>query len=130
MKKSKSSEQDRRILVVDDDPAIVDSIQMLLEMEGYIVDTMTDGEKISKLKHPFPDLILLDIWMSGQDGRDISKYLKAKEDTKSIPIIIISAGREIAKSAKVAGADDFLAKPFEMDDLLSKVSKYVGKKTS
>jgi DNA-binding response OmpR family regulator len=63
--------------------------------------------------------------MSGQDGRDIAKYFKGNKTTSKIPIIMVSASKDIEKSAKEAGADDFLAKPFEMDELLTKITKYV-----
>jgi DNA-binding response OmpR family regulator len=116
----------KKILIADDDPAILDSIKIILELEGYEVDTTVNGETIYKMEKEYPALLLLDIWMSGQDGRDICKYLKSNEHTKDIPIIMISASRDIEKSARDAGAEDFISKPFEMDELLSKVSKYVG----
>ncbi|MBA3723583.1 MAG: response regulator transcription factor [Candidatus Levybacteria bacterium] len=115
----------KHILVADDDPAIVDAIQMMLELEGYTVDTTVNGETIYKMEKVYPDLLLLDIWMSGQDGREICRYLKKDPLTKKIPIIMISANRDIKASAEKAGADDFIAKPFEMHELLSKVAKYV-----
>ena len=115
----------KKILIADDDPAICDSIKMMLELEGYIVSTTVDGETIYKMEKEYPDLLLLDIWMSGQDGRDICKYLKKETHTKDIPIIMISASRDIRKSAQEAGADDFLEKPFEQEELLKKISKYV-----
>lgn len=115
----------KKILVADDDPAIVDSLQLMLETMGYEVETTVNGETVKDLRKEFPDLLLLDIWMSGQDGRDICKYLKGKDDTRHIPIIMISANKDTAKIAREAGADDFVAKPFEMDELLSKVAKYV-----
>jgi CheY-like chemotaxis protein len=114
----------KKILIADDDPAIVESTKMLLEMEGYDIDTTVDGETIYKMEKEYPDLLLLDIWMSGQDGREICKFLKKNPLTKHIPIVMISASRDIMKSAKEAGADDFLAKPFEMEDLLTKVKKF------
>jgi CheY-like chemotaxis protein len=114
----------KKILVADDDPAILDALQMMLELEGYEVETSIDGETIYKMEKNFPDLLLLDIWMSGQDGRDICKYLKKDPITKDIPIILVSASRDIMQSAKDAGADDFIAKPFEMDTLLDKVRYY------
>ena len=120
--------QTPKILVADDDPAIVDAVQMMLELEGYEVDTTTNGETVYKIKEQFPDLLLLDIWMSGQDGREICKYLKNEPHTKDIPIIMISASRDVIDSAKKAGADDFIAKPFEMNELLAKVAHYVEKK--
>ena len=113
----------KKILVADDDSAICDSVRIILEEEGYFVDTTVDGNTILKMKNNFPDLLLLDIWMSGMDGREIAKQLKRNNSTSKIPIIMISASRDIGKSAKEAGANDFLAKPFKMDDLLTKVAK-------
>lgn len=116
----------KKILVADDDPAIVDAIQMMLETVGYDVATTVDGKTVKDLRQEFPDLLLLDIWMSGEDGRDICKYLKEREDTRHIPIIMISANKDTAKIAKEVGADDFVAKPFEMDELLHKVEKHIN----
>lgn len=116
----------KRILVADDDPAIVDALKLMLEIEGYAVDTTVNGETIYKMEKEYPALLLLDIWMSGQDGREICKYLKKSEQTREIPIIMISASKDIEYSAREAGADDFLAKPFEMNDLLEKVTKYIS----
>lgn len=115
----------KKILIADDDPAICDALKLMLEEEGYMVDTTVNGETIYQLEEMFPDLLLLDIWMSGQDGREICKYLKKKDLTKDIPIIMISASRDIAAAAKEAGADDFIPKPFGMDELLSKVAQHI-----
>ena len=111
----------KKIMIADDDPGIVDAIEMLLEFEGYQVTTTGDGADVLDLKDELPDLLLLDIWMSGEDGRDICKKLKQLETTKNIPVIMISASRDIKESAIAAGADDFLAKPFEMNELLDKI---------
>lgn len=119
-----SNPKTKKILVADDDPAILDAIKIILEMEGYEVGTTVDGETVAKMFEEQPHLLLLDIWMSGQDGRDICKALKAQDSTKHIPIIMVSASRDIKKSALEAGADDFLAKPFELVDLLNKVRQY------
>lgn len=119
-------DKSKKILVADDDPAIVESTMLILEEFGYQVDSTVDGATIYKMERDFPDLLLLDIWMSGQDGREICKYLKKKELTKHIPIIMISASRDIAQSAKESGADDFIAKPFDMNVLLDKIAKYIG----
>lgn len=113
-----------KILVADDDPAILDSIKMILELEGYEVTTTVDGATIGRMFEEQPDLLLLDIWMSGQDGKDICRALKAQDTTRHIPIIMISASRDVAESARDAGADDFLTKPFEMEELLLKVKKF------
>jgi DNA-binding response OmpR family regulator len=113
----------KRIMIADDDPGIVDAVEMLLEFEGYEVTSTVDGSTVLDMKGELPDLLLLDIWMSGEDGRDICKKLKSLSATKNIPVIMISASRDIKASALAAGADDFLAKPFEMDELLKKIEE-------
>ena len=115
------SNASKKIMIADDDPGIVDAIEMLLEFEGYQVSSTIDGSTVLDMKHELPDLLLLDIWMSGEDGRDICKKLKQEDATKDIPVIMISASKDIKESAMAAGADDFLAKPFEMNELLSKI---------
>ena len=111
----------KKIMIADDDPGIVDAVKMMLEFEGYDVAYTLDGAKVLTMTD-FPDLLLLDIWMSGQDGRDICKELKKREDTKGIPVIMISASIDLAKSARDAGANDFLEKPFNMNELLEKIA--------
>ena len=113
----------KKILIADDDPAIVDALRLILEEFGYKVITTYDGQKIYRMMKNGPDLLLLDIWMSGEDGRKICKYLKREKLTKNIPIIMISASHDIKKSATEAGADDFLAKPFDMHELITKIEK-------
>lgn len=114
----------KRILIVDDDPAIVDAICFILQDEGYEPVGSIDSKAASDLHHDLPDVLLLDIWMSGQDCCEICRQLKQQNSTKMTPIIMISANRDCAAMAREAGADDFLAKPFEMDELLAKVAKY------
>jgi DNA-binding response OmpR family regulator len=113
----------KKIMIADDDPAIVDAIELLLEFEGYQVSTTIDGSTVLDMKMELPDLLLLDVWMSGEDGRDICKKLKQSELTKNIPVIMVSASHDIKESALAAGADDFLAKPFQMNELLGKIKK-------
>ena len=115
----------KKILVADDDPAIVESVKVLLEDEGYSVDTTVDGRTVHDVKENFPDLIILDIWMSGEDGSEICRYLKSSGVTKHIPIIMISANRDASKLSQDAGADGFIAKPFDADDLLDMVTKHI-----
>lgn len=112
-------------MVADDDPSIVDSLTMLLEFSGYTVTSTLDGAEVRNLETPLPDLLLLDIWMSGEDGVEICKKLKAQPETKHIPIILVSASKDIERSALEAGADNFIAKPFQMDDLLRMVETHL-----
>jgi DNA-binding response OmpR family regulator len=113
--------KEKKIMIADDDPGIVDAVEMMLEFEGYTVTSTVDGATVLDMKEELPDLLLLDIWMSGEDGRDICKKLKSENITKNIPVIMISASRDIRDSAMAAGADDFLAKPFEMDELIKRI---------
>jgi DNA-binding response OmpR family regulator len=111
----------KKIMVADDDPGIIDALCMMLEFEGYDVSCTVNGATVKDMKEEFPDLLVLDIWMSGQDGREICRFLKNEATTKNIPVLMISASKDIRQSALDSGANDFLAKPFEMDDLLGKV---------
>lgn len=116
----------KRVLVADDDPSILDVIYiMLTEVGGYEVTTTANGESLLNMSGELPDLILLDLWMSGMDGTQICKALKANEETKSIPIIIFSANRDIKNIAESVGADGFVAKPFQMDELLEKIKNCI-----
>jgi CheY-like chemotaxis protein len=116
----------KKVLVADDDPAILDVMRMMLEFEGYEVTTTLNGATILEMDVELPDLLLLDIWMSGTDGRDICKKLKQSEKTSKIPVVLVSASKDIERSAFEAGANDFIAKPFEMSDLLQKIEKNIG----
>lgn len=115
-----------KVLIADDDQGILDSLGMLLEFEGYDVKTTLDGDTLLELGTELPDLILLDIWMSGVDGRDICRHLKQNQLTAKVPVVLISASHDIEGSALEAGADDFVAKPFEMDALISKIERLVN----
>lgn len=116
-----------KILVADDDVAILDVLQIMLhEVGGYSVDTVTNGAAVLKVENNPPDLILLDLWMSGMNGGEICQKLKSNSKTRDIPVIIFSANRDIAAIARSSGADDYLPKPFQMNDLLEKVKKYTS----
>ena len=118
----------KKVLVADDDPAILEGISLILEDAGYEVKTTVNGHTEKFAQEYAPDVILLDIWMAGMDGRNICRSLKARKLTKHIPVIIISANKDTERIAKEAGADGFLAKPFDMKDLLSTVATYTSKK--
>ncbi len=117
----------KKILVADDDEEVLNVLDIMLKTAGYSVTTMIEGEEVLSIKENFPDLILLDILMAGIDGRDICKHLKNQASTKHIPIIFISANKDTEEIATHSGADDFIYKPFDMDDLLQKVAKYLKK---
>ena len=118
----------KKIFVVDDDPAILLFMEALLEDAGHRVAVSEKGDALEKLvPDDLPHLIILDMLLSGKDGREIARKLKASELTRHIPIIMISAHPGAESAARAAGADAFLAKPFEMDDLLALVEGYLDR---
>lgn len=114
----------KTILVADDNDGIVASLTMVLQYGGYEVTSIMNGADVKKIKAPFPDLILLDIWMAGVNGLDLCTYLKEREDTRHIPIVMISAYPDSYDIALGAGANDFVEKPYTMDKMLSTVGKH------
>jgi CheY-like chemotaxis protein len=113
----------KKILVVDDEPDIVEFLQALLRQDGYAVTTTSQGEHAEQIHgNDLPDLILMDIFLSGKDGREIVRHLKSREETRHIPIILFSAHPNTEESARAVGADDFVAKPFDVERLLTKIA--------
>ncbi len=116
------------ILIIDDDMDILEAMQFMLESEGYDVQISNSYETLSKITPKNkPTLIILDVYLSGMDGRHICKKLKEAKITKLIPIIMISAHPNAEKSMLECKADTFLAKPIEMDDLLNAIASYLNK---
>ena len=115
----------KRILLADDDAGIVDSTTMLLEMMGYNVDSTLDGSIVPQVvtSTSSPDLVIMDIWMAGIDGRDICRIIKNDPVTSKIPVLMISASKDIKASAMESGADAFLEKPFELQELIDTIEK-------
>jgi len=120
-------EKQKTIMIADDDPGILDAVGILLEFEGYTVKSSPNGAELLHMNAGYPDLVLLDIWMSGRDGRDICRYLKNNPGTCDIPVLLISASKDIERSARAAGADDFIEKPFDMTVLLAKIESQFRK---
>jgi len=114
------------IMIADDDPGVVDAMQLMLEFQGYQTAFTYRGSDLLNTGDQLPDLVLLDIWMSGEDGRDICRQFKANPLTQFIPVIMVSASRDVAPSALGAGADDFLAKPFDMTELFDKIERQLA----
>ena len=113
----------KRILVVDDDIDILTVVQLVLETNGFEVAAISNWQQIYPQIDAFaPDLVLLDVSLGTQDGRNICKQLKSLPNTRHIPILIFSAYPSIAERVIYEyGADDFIAKPFEVNDLVTKV---------
>jgi DNA-binding response OmpR family regulator len=115
------------ILVVDDDPDISMMLKMMLEYRGYKVITADRPDDIFHAisTHSF-NLIIMDMLLSGINGTDICTKLKAQEDTRTIPVMMISAHPNARELCIKAGANDFMAKPFDMDDILNTVGRLVS----
>ena len=111
------------ILIVDDDAGTVDIISIILKNAGYEIKTDNSGELLFLKTGIHPQLILLDNKLGKKSGSDICMELKAKEHTKNIPIIMISAADELKLLAANACADNFLPKPFSIQDLLAVVQE-------
>lgn len=113
-----------QVLVVDDDPDILDALQFVLEDSGYTVKICQNGDIAENLSDAkvFPKLIILDVLLSGKDGRDICWKLKHDKLTKHIPIVMISAHPAVKKSVIASGANKFIPKPFDISMLLTTVS--------
>jgi CheY-like chemotaxis protein len=116
----------KRILVVDDSLAILDIVSVALEAEGYEVTTSPTGAILRHMESNLPDLILLDVLLSGEDGGEICQHLKSAEQTRHIPVILISAHAGLQETAAHCGAEGFLIKPFHLHELREVVSKYTG----
>ena len=113
------------IMVIEDDQDISDALGSILHTKGYtVVLVQKIDEQFDDLivKHN-PQLILLDIWVGGGDGRDVAKKLRSQELTKQIPIVLVSANISTPQIAEELQVDDFILKPFDVDHLLSVVEK-------
>jgi DNA-binding response OmpR family regulator len=118
-----------KILIVDDNPVIVELLERKLGREGYEVMGCTESDKAMEMcLKDQPDLIILDILMPGKTGWDVMKELKAKSSTSSIPVIISSVKNrpEDMDKGKDLEATDYIAKPYVFGDLLEKVQKILG----
>ena len=114
------------ILIVDDDLAILDMIAELLEYEGYQVVTCSSGsDALARVKDNPPALILLDLMMPQMSGWQVIAALRSSPQTRAIPIVLLSARRDLPATAKDLGVEHFLEKPFDLDELLRLIQQYV-----
>jgi two-component system, OmpR family, alkaline phosphatase synthesis response regulator PhoP len=119
----------RTVLVADDEPSILLSLQFLLNKAGYEVRVARDGqEAIDSVRQVTPDLIILDAMMPAVSGYDVCEYLRSVPDFHDIPVIMLTAkGRDIDRQKGMAlGATDYITKPFSTRDLVEMVKKQIG----
>ncbi len=113
------------ILVVEDDPQVARLISLVLQRNGFTSHVVADGQSaFEKAREAKPAMIFADLTIKGMGGEALCSALKANPDTKNIPYVVVSGDRDIAEKAQVCGADDFMSKPFEFDDLIRLVRKY------
>lgn len=113
-----------RVLIVDDEPNILLSLEFLMQQAGLEVTTAADGEQALDLIHEqTPDLILLDISLPGMSGFDLLEQLRKSPDTRTLPVVMLTAhGREVEKEKGMAlGANDYITKPFSTRALMARV---------
>jgi DNA-binding response OmpR family regulator len=117
------------VLVIDDDPVIVNLLQVNFEIEGYDVLTAAGGEAgIAQARTGRPDVIVLDVMMPGVDGLEVARLLRGDGDTQAIPIILLSAKAQATDvAAGLAVAEDYVTKPFEPLDLLERVKTVLAR---
>ncbi|MFA5155852.1 MAG: response regulator [Candidatus Omnitrophota bacterium] len=116
----------KRILLVDDETALVDLMKIRLEANGYDVLTAGDGQlALDKARADIPDLIILDLMLPKIDGYQVCRQLKSDEKYKHIPVLMFSARAQEAdkKNGEEAGADGYIVKPFDPPALLSKIKE-------
>ncbi|KAA0686512.1 response regulator transcription factor [Azospirillum brasilense] len=117
------------ILVADDEPSIVLSLQVLLQKAGFAVRIARNGEEaLESVAESTPDLILLDAMMPRRDGFDVCQSLRADPAYQSLPIIMLTAkSRDVERQKGMAlGATDYITKPFSTRDLVTTVRKYLN----
>ncbi|MDT3401372.1 response regulator [Mucilaginibacter terrae] len=115
-----------KIIICDDEQDILDITATILETEGFNVITVLNSlTAISTIALEKPDLVLIDLWMPGISGDQIVKQMRQNPAFVNLPVIVISASTDGREIALTAGANDFIEKPYDIDDLVNKVNKYL-----
>ncbi len=124
-------EENKKVLVVDDEPDVLALLTLMLKSQGYNVITAVDGqEALEKARKEAPDLILLDVMLPKMDGYKVARMLKFDENFSHIPIILLTAKiqEKDRQTGLEMGANDYMTKPFDTALLLSKVKETLSKK--
>jgi DNA-binding response OmpR family regulator len=127
-------ENQKRVVCVEDEPAMIDLIRLILSRKGYhVVGAMGGREGLEAIQREKPDVVLLDLMMPDMDGWEVYQKLKANDVTKNIPVIVVTAkAQSIDKvlGLHIAKVDDYITKPFGPQDLLESVEKVIARRTS
>ncbi len=118
-----------RILVADDEPALLRLLEFVLGRRGYIIQGVTNGSAaVEVLKTESPDLVILDVMMPGLDGYEVLTYIRETAHLEGLPVVMLTARAQLddIQLGLSLGADAYLAKPFDPEDLLSVVESLIS----
>ncbi|RZJ39253.1 MAG: response regulator [Chryseobacterium sp.] len=114
--------ENKKIMICDDDLGILEVLEMMLELEGFQVYTESNSTNLmQQIRQNTPDLLLMDLWMPVLSGDQLLKTIRTSPELTSLPVIILSASVDGNQIAQNAGANAFVPKPFNMDDIISVV---------
>ena len=120
---------DRRVLLIEDEPNIIEAIRFILSRDGWRVDTHSNGETaVEAVREKLPDLVILDVMLPNRSGYDILHDLRSDDDTKALPVLMLTArgqkkDRELAEKL---GVNRFMTKPFSNGEILATVRELAG----
>jgi len=118
----------KKVFIFDDNTDILDLCTLILEDAGYEIKTSaTSNDIVSQVSAYMPDLIFMDNWLPDVGGIEATQELKSHPELSHIPVIYFSANNDVKELAQKAGADTYLSKPFDIQELEAVVSKYIGK---
>lgn len=119
----------KRVLILDNDPDVLDAMQEVLNYSGFEVKAIEETNDIFSVIDGFqPDVVLVDYILNGINGGEICHLIKSNPKTSHLPVIILSAYPRVINSLGFYGCDSFIAKPFELDDLVNQVSFFTMKR--
>lgn len=111
------------ILIVDDSSDLHQAMRFILELDGHVIKTATTKEVLmEELGNYVPDVIMLDVQLNGDNGRDICREIKANNDTSDVPVILMSANDIVLNDYEECGATGIINKPFSLPELTDKIN--------
>jgi DNA-binding response OmpR family regulator len=117
----------KKIIVIEDDPALQDIFELVLSKRGYQVVLLSEERQLMNCEGIEADLVLLDLHLAGFSGVDVCRRLKSCAQTSNIPVVMISADPNIHHIAEKAGADSSIEKPFDMQHFLQVIAFHIDK---
>ena len=116
----------KKIMIIDDDPAIQDSVSLIFSKADFEVTICPNGNDVLAGNFEIPDIFIIDKQLPGIDGLEICKHLKSQEATRNVPVIMMSASPAISEYSKLAGAEDFIEKPYSVTQMRGLVIKHTA----